>query len=235
MNLLNRILIILLVLIMMVVIPVTLIVPEYARYALQYAADIVQANIDWLYSLPPTAYVAVRAVLGGVGVVVFVICLLFLALEVIRIRRKTVRLKDGSGELLMEGIPGHLSYHVDLLADVLRVKPEVVSKGKSVQVSMYVETAREVNIPEKAAEIQETVRQVVEEQLGLRLSGDVKVTIKPVPSPQGLRGTSRSARPTRGRVAPVSREREEPLGEADLEDFDETQGKDVIEVKGPLG
>jgi hypothetical protein len=73
-----------------------------------------------------------------------------------------------------------VAYYVDLLADVLNVKPTVISKGKSIEAQVYVETAPGINIPAKTAEIKETVRRVVEEELGLQLKGEVKVTIKPV-------------------------------------------------------
>jgi hypothetical protein len=180
MNLFNRIVIILLILAAMLLVPLVLIFPEQAEYALRYAADVIQANLVWLDSLGPTAEIGVRMLLGGAGLLAFVIGLVFLALEVIRIRRKTVRLKDGSGELMMDGISGHVAYYVDLLSDVLRVKPTVVSKGKAVEAHVFVETAPGINIPAKTAEIKETARRVIEEELGLQLKGEVKVRVKPV-------------------------------------------------------
>jgi len=212
MNVFNRIIIILLILAAMLILPLVLILPEQAELALRYAADIIHANLVWLNTLTPAAYMGMRALLAGAGLVVFMIGLLFLALEVIRIRRKTVRLRDGSGELMMDGIAGHLAYYIDLLADVLRVKPKVVSKGKSVQVELYVETAPGVNIPAKSAEIRDTARQVVEEELGLQLKGEVKVVIKPVSYPQKRRKTRRPA-------APRAIEKPLPVEQETFEDF----------------
>lgn len=180
MNVFNRIVMILLILATMLLIPLLLIFPEQAEAALRYVADIIQANLVWMNSLSPTAEMGVRLLLGGAGLLVFVIGLVLLALEVIRIRRKTVRLKNGSGHLMMDGISGHIAYYVDLLADVLRVKPTVTSKGKSVEAQVYVETAPGVNIPAKTIEIKDTVRRVIEEELGLQLKGEVKVTVQPV-------------------------------------------------------
>ena len=207
MDLFNRVVIILLILAAMIAIPLILIFPEQAESVLRYTADVIQANLVWLNSLSPTAYMGVRVLLIAAGGVVFVIGLLFLILEVIRIRRKTVRLKDGSGELAMDGVTGHLVYHIDMLAGVLRVKPQVVSKGKSVQVSLQVETAPDVSVPDKAAEIKEMARQIVEEQLGLQLKGDVRVIVKPVPYPR--QPSSRRRRRSRKPPAPPS----EPQGE----------------------
>ena len=180
MNVFNRIAMILLILVVMLLIPLLLIFPEQAEATLRYVADIIQANLAWLNNLSPAAEIGVRLLLGGVGLLVFVIGLVFLALEVIRIRRKTVRLRDGSGRLMMDGISGHIAYYVDLLSDVLQVKPTVISKGKSIEAQVYVETAPGINIPAKTTEIKETVRRVIEEELGLQLKGDVKVTVQPV-------------------------------------------------------
>jgi hypothetical protein len=184
MNLFNRILIILVILAVMVVVPFALIFPEQAHRALEYMAGVVLANLDWLYNLTPGAQLGVRIGLAAVGMLVFCIGLLFLVLEVIRIRRSTVKLKDGSGELLMNGVAGHLAYHIDLLPEVLRVRPNVKSAGKSVRASLYVETAPGISVIEKSGEIRQTARQVLEEQLGLQVKGDIKVVIKPVPYPR---------------------------------------------------
>lgn len=155
-----------------------------ALTVLQNWASTIQANLDWLYGLSSEGQISVRLALAAVGLVVFLVGLLFLGLEVIRIRRKTVRLKDGSGDLMMNGLAEHLAYHVDMLAGVAHVKPRVVSRGKSVRIELTVETAPEVNIPAKSAEIKEKARQVMEEQLGLSVHGEVKVLIRPIAYPK---------------------------------------------------
>jgi hypothetical protein len=241
MDLLNRIAIILLILLVMIVVPLLLILPEQAEGVLRYGADLIQANLLWMNSLTPTSQIGMRILLGAVGMIVFVIGVLFLVLEVIRFRRHTVRLKDGSGELMMDGVAGHLAYHIDLLPDVLRVRPDVESKGKSVRASIYVETAPEVNVPAKSAEVQETARRVLEEQLGLHVNGEIKVVLKPIPFPRGRprpRAEVRVAAPYTPDVPAASTE-------AGLEDFTPStpaatppaQGtgegdEQVIEVKG---
>lgn len=185
MNLLNRIIVILAILLAILIIPITLAWPEQAEFVLRYVADVLQANLEWLHGLSPVAYFGMRLVLGGLGLIALLVGLLSLALEVIHIRRQTVQIRDGGGEVMVEGIPAHLSYHIDMLPDVLRVRPEVISKGNSVQVTLRVDTAPSVRVPEKTAEIQAVTRRVIEEQLGLRLSGDSRVIIQPVPFPKG--------------------------------------------------
>ena len=191
MNVFNRLVIILLILVAMVAIPLALIFPEQAAYVLGYGSDLIEVNLDWLSALTPAAQLGVRVLLGAVGLAAFLVGVLFLVLEVIRFRRKTVKLRDGSGELMMDGVSGHLSYYVDMLPDVMNVKPQVQSKGKSVEVRLYVETAPDVSIPDKTAEVRETARQVLEEQLGLRIRKEIQVLIKPVAHPQIRQGRRR--------------------------------------------
>jgi hypothetical protein len=188
MDLLNRVIIILVILCAMILIPLALIFPEQAQFTLQYVADVIQANLAWLYSLTPGAQLGMRIMLAVAGMMAFCIGLLLLALEVIRIRRNTVKLKDGSGEIIMNGVAGHLAYYVDLLPDVLRVKPSVKSTGKGVRTTLYVETAPGINVPQKSGEISQTARQVLEEQLGLQVKGDIRVVIRPVPYPRTRQG-----------------------------------------------
>lgn len=209
MNLFNRILIILVILAVMILIPLALILPEQTEFVLSYAAQLIRLNLDWLNTLAATEQILVRLVLAVVALIVFVIGLLLLILEVIRIRRSTVKLKDGSGELMTDSVGGHLAYSIDQLPDVIRVKPTVQSKGKSVRASLYVETGPGVNVPQKSAQIAETARQVIEEQLGLRISKEIKVVIKPVPYPQARRGRWSASRPG-PRPARAQPERREP-------------------------
>jgi len=250
MNVFNRIVIVLLILVAMILIPLALVLPEQAEVALRYAADFVAANLAWLASLTPSAQIGVRLILAAVGLIVFLLGLLFLALEVLRFRRRTVRLRDGSGELLMDGVSGHLAYHIDLLPDVLRVRPKVESKGKSVRTSLYVETAPGINVPAKSAEIKETARRVIEDQLGLELGGEIKVVIRPTPYPRGdrLRAGDQETRrmpPAEATAAPdagfedfvSTTESSEPLRESDFvvpsEDEAHAEGNGALEAKGP--
>ena len=231
MNLLNRIVIILLILVVMVLIPLVLILPEQAQAALQYAANIIQVNIEWLQALTPAAQIGVRLLLSAIGMGVFLVGLIFIVLEVIRIRRNTIKLKDGSGELMINSVASYLSYYVDLLPDVIRVKPSVQSKGNSVRASLYVETAPGISVPQKSAEIQQTARRVIEDELGLQTKGEIKVVIKPVPAPKSRRDRRAAAIPQPAEPVPTV----EPVGpvEADGTRLEEIESSEVIEVKAP--
>ena len=184
MRVLNKIVIILILLAIMILIPLTLIFPEQAEFALRYAADIIRVNLEWLQGLSSTGQIAVRLLLALAGMIVFLIGLLLIVLELFRTRRKTVRLKDKSGELMVDSIAGHLTYHLDLLPDVLRVRPVVASTGKTLRTTIHIETPPDVNVPQKSAEVKETARKVLEDQLGLQTKGEIKVIVRPVAYPK---------------------------------------------------
>ncbi len=183
-NLINRIVTIALILGGMFILPLTLIFPEQAEFVLRYIADVFQANLVWMEGLSPAGEIGVRVLLAGIGLAVFVVGLVLLVLETVSFRRGTAKLRDGSGEIMLDGVAEHLAYHIDLLPDVVRVHPKVVSKGKNVQVELYIETGPDVHIPTKTVEIQQKAKEVIEERLGLQLDGDVRVVIRPAPLPK---------------------------------------------------
>jgi hypothetical protein len=252
MNVLNKIVVILLLLAFMILVPLILIFPEQAEGSLRYAADVIRANLDWLKNLSPATQVGVRLLLAMVGMIGFLFGLLLLVLEIFRVRRKTVRLKDKSGEVMVDSITGHLAYHLDLLPDVLRAKPQVVSRGKNVRTTIYIETPPDVNVPSKSAEVQETARQVLEDHLGLDTKGQIKVVVRPVAYPKiGPSPSRRQARPEPSVAPPLApvepvpdkEPEEEPYLEQsympplepppeDLESTDEEEAT-TFDVKGP--
>lgn len=185
MNVFNRIVVILLILVLTIVIPLALIFPEQAQATLRTGADVIQANVDWLNAQSAQNELAVRAVLSVAGLFIFLIGLLLLVLEFVRFRRRTVRLRDGSGELTTGGIAEHLGYYIDLLPDVVRVQPSIKSKGKNVSATLLVETAPGINVPEKSGQIRDTARYVLEEQLGLQVKDEIRVIIRPSSFPAG--------------------------------------------------
>jgi hypothetical protein len=194
MNILNKIVVILLLLAAMVLTPLLLIFPEQAEVAVRYAADVIKANLDWLNTQSSGAQIGIRLLLALGGMLAFLVGMVLLVLEIFPVRRKTVRLQDNSGELMLDSITGHLSYHLDLLPDVLRVRPQIRSRGKAVRATIHIETPPDVNVPQKSAEVKETTRQVLQEQLGLQAK-EIRVVVRPVDYPK--LSTSERKRPMR--------------------------------------
>jgi uncharacterized alkaline shock family protein YloU len=85
-------------------------------------------------------------------------------------------------ELAVESIAQRLEYRVDQLADVVKVRPEVKPRGKSVDVVLHLETSPDIDVPAKTEEVYQVAREVVEERMGLKL-GKIKVNVKHAPYP----------------------------------------------------
>lgn len=231
-NLLNRIFVVAFIVLGMLILPLALIFPEQAEFIMRYIAEVFKANLIWLDGLTPAAHLGVRVLLAGFGLAIFVVGLILLVLELISFRRGTARLRDGSGEIMLDGVSEHLAYHIDLLSDIVRVQPKVTGKGSSVQVELYVETGPDVHIPAKTVEIQQTAKQVIVERLGLQLNGDVRVVIRPAPlpkiAPRPASVTVESPAPAAVEVehewfeAKVQEEFAEEPAEKDTEDTEET-------------
>lgn len=123
----------------------------------------------------------------GVAALSLFIVLVFLWLELRRRTRKTVRVhqvSSGDVELNVSSISQSLEYFVNGLEGVIRVKPKILGRGKSVDVVLNVETRPDVDVPSKTDEICQVVREVVEGRLGLGLR-KIRANIKHAPYPRG--------------------------------------------------
>ncbi len=181
MNKVNRVALVILLLIAMVLCTVTLVVPVWVFDTVARQST---ALVEFLDSLQWY----VRVPLGILfALTVDVILVLLIILEVRRPAPKAIRVeKTAGGEVLISvaSIADRLKYEVDQLSSVLRTRPNVSGKRGGVVVELDVETASGVNVPEKAGQIVEMARQVVEEKMGLKLARPPKVNLRVVPYPK---------------------------------------------------
>ena len=85
-----------------------------------------------------------------------------------------------SATITTESVSKRLAWHIDQLADVISVSPEVTAFGRSVNVTVNLETRPEIDVPMKTDEVVGVVKEVVTERMGLQL-GKVQVRIKHAP------------------------------------------------------
>ncbi len=88
-------------------------------------------------------------------------------------RRRGVRVRTGEGssvELDTDSIGRRLVWHLDQLAEVITVIPSVKSRGNSVDIKLEVETAPDVDVPMKTDEVVNVTRDIIEQDMGLKLS-----------------------------------------------------------------
>lgn len=139
--------------------------------------------LGWFAEASPYIYVGLRIALVLAAAIVIGVLLFF---ELRRRRVSAVRIVTAEGTRAMvvtDAVSQRLVYHIDRLADVISVAPQVTGKGAVVSVELDLETSPEIDVPSKTNEVATVTRAVVEEQMGLRL-GKVNVRIRHAPYPE---------------------------------------------------
>ena len=98
-------------------------------------------------------------------------------------RRRGVRVhtsEGGSVELDTASIARRLVWHLDQLAEVIAVIPEVRARGSAVDIQLEIETAADIDVPMKTDEVIEVTRDIIEQELGLKL-GKLDVRMRHAP------------------------------------------------------
>lgn len=189
MNTVNRVLIVILLLVAVVLCSVLLVVP------VQVLDVVAREAAGWAELLnrfePYSVEWFVRVSLGVLfALTLDIIFVLLIILEVRRPAAKAIRVEQTAGGEVLIGVASiadRLRYEVDQLSGVLRTKPKVSAKRHGVVVELDVEMAAEIDVPEKAEQVVEVARQVVEERMGLKLASPPKVNLRVVSYPRGPR------------------------------------------------
>ena len=193
MNTVNRIVVVILLLVVMVSCTITLLFPVRALDAVARQPAALADSLREFERYSPEWFV--RVGLGGLfAVTLDVILFLLIILELRRPRPKAIRVAQAGGgevQVSIASIADRLKYEVDQLPDVLRSRPKVSTRRRGVLIELDVETAAGVNVPEKAEQIVETARRVVEERMGLKLARPPRVNLRAVPYPKTPRGRAR--------------------------------------------
>ncbi len=180
MNLFNRIVAILLWLTLLIALLVAAVIPLQT-------ADWLQANLAelaaWLANvrLENPVYFVIGQAAVGIGALLILGALLFF--EVMTLRRRGVRIRTaegGAAELDTVSVERRLQWHLDQLAEVITVVPAVRSRGGSVDVRLEIETAPDIDIPMKTDEVVDVTRDIIEQDMGLRL-GKLDVHVRCAP------------------------------------------------------
>ncbi len=177
MNIFNRIVVLLLLLVIIVVSAVLVAVPDLAISITQNGLENLAASL---------AQPLNRLIFSGGGLVIIIIAAFLIIAELRRPKRKAVKVAQVDGgevEVATDSIARRLEYHVDKLADVTKVTPVVVSKGKGVEITLNLETSPEIDVPMKTEEVCQVAREVVEKSMGLVLD-KIQVNIKHAPYPK---------------------------------------------------
>ncbi len=184
MNIFNRIVVILLLIVFLAVAVLLAVLPLQTVTAVQRSMEnfgVFLANAEKSYLW---LYVAGRVLLTLVALLIFG----FLLWGEIRPRRaRAVRVLTETGSqasVTTDSVARRLVWHIDQLADVISVTPEVTASGKAVNVLLNLETRPEIDVPMKTDEVVRVAQEVITERMGLQL-GKVEVRIKHAPYQEG--------------------------------------------------
>ena len=117
----------------------------------------------------PTNYI-IAQIAFGIGAVV--LCALLIWMQVSTLRKRGVRIytaDGGAAELDTDSVGRRLSWHLDQVAEIVTVVPNVRSRGSAVDIKLEIEAAPDVDIPMKTEEVVQVTRDVIENDLGLRM------------------------------------------------------------------
>jgi uncharacterized alkaline shock family protein YloU len=187
MNAFNRVVMIILLLVLIVIAAVVAVFPREAFDTLAAIFDYLAGEVSFYWESDWAAWAfffAIRALIGG-GIIILALFVLWL--EIRRPRQKTIRVQKvagGEARIATESIVRRLAYNVDKLPDVIKVTPKLNATSRGVDVRLFLETTPEIDVPMKTEEVCEVAREVVEEQLGLRLN-KVQVNVKHAAFPRG--------------------------------------------------
>ena len=88
--------------------------------------------------------------------------------------------EGGSVELDTQSIARRLVWHLDQLAEVIAVVPDVKARGSAVDIRLEIETAPDIDVPMKTDEVVEVTRDIIEQDMGLKL-GKLDVRMRHAP------------------------------------------------------
>jgi uncharacterized alkaline shock family protein YloU len=184
-NAFNRVVVILFLLVTMVLSAIFFLAPVTSL-------DVVISFLGQLHSrltdLNSLRFGSILRVLGGLmfAFLAWVLCGALLWLEIRRPRTKTIKVlkvRGGEAELTTDSISNRLEYHIDQLADVIKVKSVIGTGRKGVRVDLDLETTPEIEVPMKTEEVQQLTKDIIENRMGLRLD-TVRVVIRHTPYPK---------------------------------------------------
>lgn len=188
MNTLNRVVLVISLLLAMVLCSLTLVVP---LRSLQIISQQAQALADLLARIRAVVRLPVGILLA---LVVNLAGILLIVLEVRRPAAGAIKVEQASGgevTLSVASIADQLKAELNQLPEIVQVKPKVSAKRRGVFVEVDARISAQSGVPNKAERIVETIRQVVETKMGLKLARPPKVNIEAVRSSAGA-GASRT-------------------------------------------
>lgn len=176
----NRMVAILLWLVLLIVLCTLIIIPQMAIAQVQTAFTVLADTLASRYQAGPTNFMIGQAALAVLTVGIFG---LLLWLEVAALLRPTITINTAEGgraELETKSIGQRLGWHLDQVDEIQTVVPIVNAKGGALNIKLEVEANSSANVATKTDEIVEVTRDLIEQDLGLKL-GKLDVRMRTAP------------------------------------------------------
>jgi hypothetical protein len=165
-NLLNRLIVSVLLIVVAVLLLAVAVTPQ----------GVASFAVDQLSRVQVDAISLDHLIVAVVCLVLDALCLIVVRLQWSRGRPTSVPLEGGgSTELATESVVERLKHDVSAVADVRQVLPTIHVRGKVIDVALEVRTEAGVDVPTKASEVDQVVKDSIQ-RLGLRL-GRVRAKI----------------------------------------------------------
>jgi len=167
MNVFNRIVVVILLIAGLILLPLFFLFPQQFLSNLAGAISSFEQYLEGFS--PPIRFGSGIAL----AILSFVLCLLLLILEFRPSKPGVVRVtKADKGEILLEldSIARRIQQAVAQVPNVVEVKPSVKRSGAGIAIEANIVTTPEVNVPEKSREIMEIVKNLIEEEIGVKLT-----------------------------------------------------------------
>lgn len=145
------------------------ILPIQTMNQVQSALTVVSQQLSAWQAANNTNFVIGQVAVGTASVLLFGS---LLWLELWPRRRRGVRIQTREGglvELDTGSVARRLAWHLDQLAEIITVIPDVRARGSAVDVRLEIETTPSVDVPMKTDEVVEVTRDIIEQDMGLRL------------------------------------------------------------------
>ncbi len=165
----NRFIVILLWLILLALFCLLAVTPFDTLHKAQALLEVGTGTLSLWQTSNPTTFLIAQFAAGVVAILLFGT---LLWMEIWTWQRRGVRIRtvDGSSaELDTASVGRRLGWHLDQLAEIIKAVPIVKARGGSVDVKLEIEAASDVDIPMKTDEVVEVTRDVIEQDLGLKL------------------------------------------------------------------
>ena len=170
MNTVNRVIGFLLLLFLFLLLIVLAVVPFDAINWLQAQLTMLSR---WAHQLQQSNSLLFGLIRVGLAAIAAIVVLPLLIAELPRKKQEpavVMRTEHGEIRVTTESIAKRLAWHLDQLADVIIVTPQVTPKGNAVNIDLDVETSPEVDLPMKTEEIMLVAREIIEKDMGLKLN-----------------------------------------------------------------